>query len=173
MGGDNHCGINLEVPTIVDILTGKKNNEEKRLVCSFWENKQTRLRSLALADFNGCVPLEKLRNTTFIPLILTPLPKWRISWTTSTVVRNIAKCAINFIISLLQSKSNLGPKKVARRTLGSHWVNVALMFRLTVKLIKLTSQEQLRCLQILCTLSHSYPKQAFWKVNRHNNIEMQ
>lgn len=31
MGGDNHCGINLEVPNIVDILTGKKNNEEKRL----------------------------------------------------------------------------------------------------------------------------------------------
>ena len=42
------------------------------------------------------------------------------------------------------------------------------MFRLTVKLIKLTSQELLRCLQILCTLSHSYPTQAFWKVNRHN-----
>ena len=49
------------------------------IVVSFLLNKQTRLRSLALANFITCLPREIPRKMAFIPSILERVQRWRVS----------------------------------------------------------------------------------------------
>ena len=50
------------------------------IVVSFWGNKQSRPRFLALANFIFCLPCEILCDIAFIPSIVNRLQRWRVSW---------------------------------------------------------------------------------------------
>ena len=50
------------------------------IVVSFWQNKQTRPRFLALANFIFSLPPKIPRDITFIPSILKLVQRWWVSW---------------------------------------------------------------------------------------------
>ena len=50
------------------------------IVVSFWRNKQSRPRFLAVANFIFCLPYEILCDITFIPSIVNRMQRWWVSW---------------------------------------------------------------------------------------------
>ena len=76
MGGSDHCYF-FNVVATADVLTASNNDVNfvetqtihfawLLIVVSFWENKQTRLRFLALANFIFCLPPQIPREIAFI-----------------------------------------------------------------------------------------------------------
>ena len=64
-------------------------------IVSFLQNKQTRLRSLALANFITCLLREKRRNIAFIPSILERVQRWRVSLNCGVSGRKVAVKHLN------------------------------------------------------------------------------